>query len=74
MSKTISKKDRLMKAEAGKKKNNPELLLPGNQRANKIQKLKMKKAKKENVRRGTMLISFRVSAVKIFCLPFRSVE
>lgn len=53
VSKPLTKKERLLKAEAAQKKNNPELLLPGNQRANKLQKLKMKKAKKEGARRGT---------------------
>ena len=38
--------------EAIKKKGNPEMSLPGNQRANKLQKVQMKKAKKEHARRG----------------------
>ena len=40
-----------------KKKTDPELTLPGNQRSNKLQKVQMKKAKKEHARRGILLIA-----------------
>ena len=35
-----------------KKKANPEELLPGNQRSNRMKRLQMKKAKKEHARKG----------------------
>ena len=73
VSKPQSKKERLLKAEAAQKKNNPEMMLPGNQRANKLQKLKMKKEKKEGARRGTTL-SFKYLHNIHFVTFDRSIE
>ncbi len=51
----LSKKDQLKMSEvlAAKGKNNPELMLAGNQRSNRMKRLAMKKAKKESARRGS---------------------
>lgn len=49
---SVASKDRLKKSTVSKKKSDPELLLPGNQRSNKAQRLLMKKVKKDQARRG----------------------
>lgn len=53
----VANKDRLKRSVVSQKKSNPELLLPGNQRSNKAQRLLMKKAKKDHARRGNSLLN-----------------
>ena len=49
----LAKRDKLKTSEVmAKKKANPEDLLPGNQRSNRMKRLQMKKAKKEHARKG----------------------
>lgn len=56
----VSRKDQLKKSSilTEKAKKNPEMLLPGNQRSNKMKRLEMKKAKKQSVRQGWFFTYF----------------